>query len=197
LSLFACCLLAVTSSTRIASADRIFDVLGPATGLEPIPPISPDIPPRSGPPVVGPSGFPPASDLDGFYVWLGPMGNATTTNGEWDSAFGVDLAVLRIREHAPLSAVGGTFGFSKFTQNDGGRVWLDAVVGTRVAGRMMAGLTAGPVLEVSDSEHPRAGASVGVWAFVGVTPFVRVGVVSESGAFVELGIHVALPVFRR
>jgi hypothetical protein len=60
----------------------------------------------------------------------------------------------------------------------------------------MVGLTAGPVMEVSDIEHPRLGASVGAWAFVGVTPFVRVGVVDENGRFVEIGIHAALPVFR-
>src|SRR6185436_2140746 len=34
----------------------------------------PDPPPRRGPPVVGPSRIPPTSDLDGLYVWLGPVG---------------------------------------------------------------------------------------------------------------------------
>lgn len=163
-----------------------------------IPPITTDLPPRSGPPVSGgPSGFRASSDLDGFYLWLGPTGAATHLDARWDSAFGGDLAALRIREHALVGALGGDFGFSKYTASSGGKLWLDGVVGTRVAGRTMVGLTAGPLLEVSDLQHPRAGASVGAWAFVGVTPFVRVGLVNESGTFVELGVRVALPVFRR
>ena len=163
-----------------------------------IPPIATDLPARSGPPVSGgPSGFRDSSDLDGFYLWLGPTGAATHLDIGWDSAFGGDLAALRIHEHALLGAVGGDLGFSKYTAHAGGKLWLDGVIGTRLAGRTMVGLTAGPLLEVSDLQHPRVGASAGAWAFVGVTPFVRVGVVNESGTFVEIGVRVVLPVFRR
>jgi hypothetical protein len=70
------------------------------------------------------------------------------------------------------------------------------MVGTRVAGRIV-GLSAGPILELSDLAHPRLGASVGVWAFFGITPFARVGTVHELGMFGEVGIHIALPVFKR
>jgi hypothetical protein len=31
---------------------------------------------------------------------------------------------------------------------------------------------------------------------LGVVPYARAGLVEELGAFVELGLHVALPVFR-
>ena len=45
--------------------------------------------------------------------------------------------------------------------------------------------------------HPRLGGSVGLWAFIGVTPFVRVGAVEDLGTFAEIGVHIALPVYRR
>jgi hypothetical protein len=61
----------------------------------------------------------------------------------------------------------------------------------------MIGLSLGPVLELSDERHPRFGGSVGVWAFLGVTPYARVGFVDELGGFAELGLQIALPAIRR
>jgi hypothetical protein len=61
----------------------------------------------------------------------------------------------------------------------------------------MAGVTAGGIAELSDTEHPRLGAMVGLWAFVGVTPYVRIGAVQDDGLVLELGVHIALPVLRR
>jgi hypothetical protein len=61
----------------------------------------------------------------------------------------------------------------------------------------MVGGSAGPILELSDFAHPRIGASVGVWAFIGITPFARIGTVRELGTFGEIGVHIALPVWRR
>ena len=89
----------------------------------------------------------------------------------------------------------GTFGASRWTVRGGGRIWLDALVGTRL-GRMV-GMSAGPILELNELVHPKLGGSVGLWAFVGVTPFVRAGMVTDVGGFVEVGIHIALPVIRR
>jgi hypothetical protein len=60
----------------------------------------------------------------------------------------------------------------------------------------MVGASLGPILELSDIAHPHAGASVGIWAFFGVTPFARVGVVDGLGTFAEVGLHLALPVLR-
>jgi hypothetical protein len=189
--------LAVITPTGTASADRLFDAAAPAFALGAIPPTPTDIPPRSGPPVMSPtSGFRMSSDLDGLYVWLGPTGDATRADASWDTAFGGELAITHIHEAATLAAIGGSFGITKFTAHDGGRLWLDAVAGTRALGHTMVGLTAGPVMEVSDIEHPRLGASVGAWAFVGVTPYVRAGVVDENGRFIEIGLHAVLPVFR-
>lgn len=156
----------------------------------------PDPPPRKQPVVVGSSGFAPSWNLDGLYVWLGPVGAASHVDSTWDSTFGADLSVVRVRERAPLAALGATAGAGVWTERGGGRIWLDALVGTRLGGRMV-GASAGPILELAELAHPRLGGSVGVWAFFGVTPFARFGVVHELGAFAEVGVHIALPVFRR
>ncbi len=106
------------------------------------------------------------------------------------------MAVVRIREGESIGAIGGTFGASKWTVRDGGRLWLDALIGTRVLGKMV-GVSAGPIVELAELAHPRIGGSIGVWSFLGVTPFARVGTVQDLGMFGEIGVHIALPVFRR
>jgi hypothetical protein len=146
----------------------------------------------------------PSWDLDGLYLWLGPTGAASRIarsgprsppDAQWDSTIGASLSFVRVREAEALGAIGASLGASRWTERGGGRVWLDGIVGTRL-GRMV-GLTAGPLLELSELSRPRVGASVGAWAFVGVTPFVRVGTVQDLGGFVEIGVHIALPVIRR
>jgi hypothetical protein len=115
---------------------------------------------------------------------------------EWDSTVGADAAVVRVSEYAPLALVGGTFGASRWTVRGGGRVWLDALAGTRIFGRMV-GVSAGPIVEFAELAHPRPGASIGIWAFLGVAPYARIGSVRDLGTFGEIGIHIALPVYRR
>jgi hypothetical protein len=155
-----------------------------------------DPPPRQAAPHAGPDAFAPSWDLDGCYLWLGPSGAASHVDASWDSTIGADAAVVRIRERDPLAVIGGAFGASRWTERGGGRLWLDALAGTHLGGRLI-GLSAGPLLELSDLAHPRLGGSLGLWAFFGITPFVRIGAVRELGAFGEVGIHLALPVFRR
>ncbi|MDX2088226.1 MAG: hypothetical protein SFX73_10260 [Kofleriaceae bacterium] len=152
--------------------------------------------PRSGTPTVSAPGFRPSWDLDGTYLWLGPTAAASHVDNEWDSTFGGHLALLRVRERAALGLVGASIGGSLWTERGGGRVWFDGVIGTRLGSRTV-GATLGPLLELGELNHPRIGGSVGVWAFLGVTPFVRAGVVQELGGFAEIGVHIALPVFRR
>ncbi len=134
-------------------------------------------------------------NLDGLYLWLGPIGAATRIEGMWDSTVGGDLSVVRIRERDLVGALGLSVGASRWTERGGGRLWADAIAGTRI-GRMV-GVSAGPILELDELSHPRFGGSVGAWVFLGVTPYVRVGIVDKLGGFVELGLHIALPVLRR
>jgi hypothetical protein len=155
--------------------------------------IDPDPPARGGPETT-PITHPPSWDLDGLYLWIGPLGAASRVDSMWDSTIGADIAVVRVRENEALGAIGATLGGSRWTERGGGRLWVDGLVGTRL-GRMM-GVSAGAILELDELSHPRFGASAGLWAFLGVTPFVRVGTVQDLGGFVEAGLHIALPVIR-
>jgi hypothetical protein len=163
---------------------------------DPIVATVPDAPAAPQQVVVPPATFRPSWDLDGTYLWLGPVGAASFVDARWDSTFGGEAAVVVVRERAPLGLVGVNLGASRWTERGGGRLWLDGLAGTRLLGRMM-GASLGPILELSDLAHPRLGASIGVWGFAGITPFARVGAVSHLGMFAELGIHIALPVLRR
>lgn len=183
--------------TVLASAARGIACLVAVIRVAAADPIAPSsAAPSSAAPVVGASRFPPSSDLDGTYLWLGPLGAASRIDAQWDSTFGADIALVVVRERAPLALVGGNLGASRWTERGGGRVWVDGLLGTHLFGRML-GVSLGPIVELSELAHPRPGASIGVWGFAGVTPFARLGAVAEHGIFAEIGIHIALPVLRR
>jgi hypothetical protein len=175
-------LAAVLVMLQTASAD-------PVTATVPGAPVAPR------PVVVPRASLPPSWDLDGTYLWLGPIGAASFLD-RWDSTFGAEAAVVVVREGAALGLAGASVGASRWTVRGGGRVWIDGIFGTRLLGRMM-GASIGPILELSNVVHPKLGASIGVWGFVGITPFARVGAVTDLGMFAELGVHIALPVLRR
>ena len=156
-------------------------LVGGAASADPVPPFQK---PR-----------PPTWDLDGLYLWLGPIAAASREASQWDSTIGGDATVIRVREHESLGAIGGTLGAARWTARGGGRIWLDGLAGTPAWGRMF-GVSAGPFVELADLHHPRIGGSIGVWAFLGVTPYARIGAVSGLGAFAEVGLHIALPVLR-
>lgn len=143
----------------------------------------------------------PSWDLDGTYIWLGPAGAAVWSDtprraGEssWDSAFGADLSVIRVAEREPVAALGGSLGASRTSRRDS-RLWFDAVIGTRIWGYMV-GAAAGPVIALSNDRRPQLGASFRLWGYAGIAPYARIGFVSST-AFVELGVQLPLPVFRR
>ncbi len=137
-----------------------------------------------------------ASDLDGLHLWLGPVGAATRVEGDWDSAWGGTVAVVRVRERAPLAAAGLWLGGARYAARDGGRLWLDGIAGTRRLGGRMLGVGVGPVLELGELRHLRPGAQASIWCFAGVVPYARVGVLEASGPFVELGLSLSVPALR-
>lgn len=137
------------------------------------------------------------ADLDGTYVWLGPSGAAAHVDGGWFSSWGGGVQVLRVRERAGLGVLGGWLSGVHYAGRDGGRVALEAVVGTRrLPGALMTGLAAGPVLELGERHHPWAGAQATAWVFAGISPYVRVGTVANAGGYVELGVQLSLPARR-
>lgn len=142
--------------------------------------------------------LPYTGDLDGDYLLLGPLGGAVQIEGAWDGAFGAQGAWLRVRERRPVSAAGVVVGGARYSRRDGGRVWVEGVLGTRslLPFHRLAGVSAGPVVELLDTEHARLGVGGTVWLFSGIVPYVRAGWLDEAGAFVEAGIAVELPVVR-
>jgi hypothetical protein len=167
-----------------------------AASADPVAAIVPDAPAARQPIIVPRAAFEPSWNLDGTYLWLGPIGAASYLGAGWDSTFGGEAAVVAVHERELLGLAGINVGLSRWTRRGGGRVWVDGLVGTQLIGHMM-GASLGPLVELSELSHPRLGASVGVWGFAGVTPFARIGAVSDLGMFVELGVHIALPVLRR
>jgi hypothetical protein len=109
---------------------------------------------------------------------------------------GGGIQVVRLRERARLGVVGGWLSGVHYAGRDGGRVALEAVVGTRRLIGPMLGLGAGPVLELGDAHHPWAGGQVSAWLFAGVSPYLRAGVVREAGGYLELGVQLSLPARR-
>ncbi|HVV83152.1 MAG TPA: hypothetical protein VHE35_08725 [Kofleriaceae bacterium] len=140
--------------------------------------------------------FRSTADLDGTYLWLGPSGAAARIDGGWYSSWGGGLQLLRVREHARLGVVGGWLSGIHYAGRDGGRVALEAVVGTRRLFGPVVGLSAGPVLELGERHHPWAGAQASAWLWAGISPYVRVGTVQDAGGYVELGVQVSLPAHR-
>ena len=129
-------------------------------------------------------------------LWIGPTGAATRVDGGLESTWGGGVQLVRVREGASLAVAGASLGAAHYASRDAGRLWLDGVVGTRRLGGWMLGLAAGPALELDDRRHPRLGGAVAVWGFAGITPVVRVGVLNDTGAFVEIGASLGLPALR-
>jgi len=149
-----------------------------------------------GTPSHAPPGARSSADLDDTYLWLGPGGGAAWIEGEWYSTFGGAATVVRVREQAWLGVAGASIGAARWTTRDGGRVWLDGIVGTRRLLPSMIGVSIGPTLELGDLHHPRIGASGSIWVYTGVVPYLRVGVVDAAGGFVEAGLQLSLPALR-
>ncbi len=136
------------------------------------------------------------ADLDGTYVWLGPSGAAVRVDGGWFSSWGGGLQVVRIRERARLGVVGAWLSGVHYAGRDGGRIALEGVVGTRRLLGPMLGLGLGPAIELGDRHHPRLGGQASAWLYAGISPYLRLGVVADTGAYLELGVQVSLPVRR-
>jgi hypothetical protein len=140
--------------------------------------------------------LPFSADLDGGYVWLGLTGAATHDRGAWDSVFGLEAAVVRVRERARFGVLGIGLAGGRLARDERWRVSLDGVVGTRLGGRATAGLALGPTVDLARFRHPELGASAMAWLFVGITPYIRVGVLVDGTTYIDLGAQLGLPIAR-
>jgi hypothetical protein len=135
---------------------------------------------------------PTPADLDGWYLTIGPVGAASRVADQWWSAFGLELSVVRVAEHALPAALGLAGGGVSYAGRRGGRLWLEAEIG--VARPLPIGLGVGLAAEVDPVEPPRLGVEATLWAYGGLVPYVRVGTVKTTGTFVEAGAMIKVPV---
>ncbi len=131
--------------------------------------------------------------VDGFVVALGPLGAAARRRDEWDGAFGGELSLVRIRERSRLVAVGVAVGGARFAARDEGWLWVEGLAATNGPWRIPVGLSFGGSLTVDEDALARPGLQAGLWAFVGVVPYVRTGWVSDLGLVMDIGVKIALP----
>jgi hypothetical protein len=130
------------------------------------------------------------------FLALTVLGSAVRAEGEWDSAFGGEVAVGALRAGDALAAWAAGIDFVAYSERSGGRVTLEGALGTRWPTGVLLGLAGGPMIELDDFRRPRAGGQLSVWIFAGVVPYVRAGTVEDSGFFVDLGLRIPLPVLR-
>lgn len=134
-------------------------------------------------------------DLDGLYLHVGPaLGVAHTADGV-DTFAGGAVSLTRLREGDLLGAIGGRIVAARWTERDAGRIDAELVLGTRRLG-LLAGISGGPIAALDDLQHPRIGGAVRIWCYLGVVPYVRMGVIAASGRFIEAGLELPLPVWR-
>jgi hypothetical protein len=125
------------------------------------------------------------------------IGSAVRLEGEWDGAFGGELSVGELRgDRSSLAAWAAAIGFLAFSERDGGRASAEVAVGTRWPIGLLVGISGGPVIELAETRNPRAGGQVSLWAYAGVSPYVRFGAVEMSGVFLDVGLRIPLPAGR-
>jgi hypothetical protein len=138
----------------------------------------------------------PRTELDGIWLTLGPVAAAARVEGEWHSAVGAELSVVRVVESALPAALGICAGGVTYAGREGGRLWVEAEVALASPLPFPVGLAAGGAAELDPVERPRFGGQATLWFLAGFVPFVRAGAVERSGAFVELGVMLKIPVRR-
>ena len=139
---------------------------------------------------------PQPSQLDGTWLTLGPVAAAARVEEEWYSAVGAELSVVRVVESSIPAAVGVCAGGVRYTGRKGSRFWLEGELGVASPLPFPIGIAAGGTVQIDPVEPPRFGGQATLWFLAGVVPFVRAGAVTRSGAFVEVGLMLKIPVRR-
>jgi hypothetical protein len=137
-----------------------------------------------------------SSDTDGVYATVGPVASAVRVADDWFSGYGLELSVVRVREQQFPVAIGLAGGGISYAGRAGGRLWLEAETAVEKPLPFGLGLGLGAAAEIDPVRPPRLGVEATLWAFVGIVPYVRVGALQETGAFVELGVMIKIPAHR-
>jgi hypothetical protein len=134
----------------------------------------------------------PVTSLDGLWLTAGPIAGAVHLHDSWNSLVGAELSVVRLREADKVSVLGLAGGFVVFDEREGARVWTELELGTSF-GSFGVGVSAGVTAEFDQVVPPRWGTQGTLWLYAGIVPYVRVGVVEETGRYVETGVMIKVP----
>jgi hypothetical protein len=137
-----------------------------------------------------------AQSLDGTYVTIGPVAGGARVEGEWLSAVGLELSLVRVTETALPGALGVCAGGVSYAGRKGGRLWLEVEAALAAPLPFPIGLGAGAAAEVDRIEPARLGGQATLWFLAGFVPYVRAGAVERSGAFIEAGVMLKIPARR-
>lgn len=128
------------------------------------------------------------------------------SDGAWDACVGGELVAgtLQPGRARPDGGSAGPWlagwaaaaGAAAYSERDGGRVWVHLAAGTRRLGGLLVGIAAGPVVELSETRHPRWGGQGSLWLFAGATPYVQVTSVTDGERIIDLGLRIPLPAIR-
>lgn len=147
------------------------------------------------PPTSAPTQLRPLHDLDGTYLWLGPIAALSFDRGMLDGEFGGMLALTRVREHDALATTGLTLAATRRAATEVGIVALEGIAGVRPGHAPHLGVTVGPALQFQATAHPRLAATASLWTMVGPTLFLR-GLATADGVEVSAGLAILLPARR-
>jgi hypothetical protein len=134
------------------------------------------------------------SNLDGWYLTLGPVAAAAHVEGDWISAVGGEISIVHLAEQKIPAVLGVSGGGVSYGSLPGGRLWLEAEVGLERPLPFALGLALGATAQVDRTDPPRLGIQATLWAIGGVVPYVRVGTVEVNGTYLELGVMLKVPV---
>jgi hypothetical protein len=146
--------------------------------------------------VTGAAAAEPRTELDGVWLTLGPVAAAARVEGEWHSAVGAELSVVRVVESALPAALGLCAGGVTYAGREGGRIWLEGELAIASPLPFPVGLAAGATAHLEPHDRLRVGAQATLWFLAGFVPFVRAGALEGPGAFVEVGVMLKIPVRR-
>ena len=138
--------------------------------------------------------LPSPSDLDGWYLTIGPIAAAAHVHGRWISAIGGEASLVRLGERRVPAVLGVCGGGVSYSSLPGGRFWLEAEIGLEDPLPFALGLAVGATAEVNRVDPPRFGVEATLWALGGFVPYVRVGTLEIVGSFVEMGVMLKVPV---
>lgn len=151
---------------------------------------SPSLPPTS-----APSQLRPLRDLDGVYLWLGPIAALSIDREDLDGEFGGMVAVTRVREREALATTGIALSATRRAATEVGIVAAEGIAGVRPGHAPHVGLSVGPAVQFQPTSHARLAATASLWTMVGPTIFVR-GLATSDGLELSAGLAILLPARR-